>query len=1086
MKWQKTRSVRAERKSWWLDIEGALCFGAAVLFVLLTFGCGKKETPAEKAVHDWENPSVFAVNKEPPHASWVPYADQQNALKGHTEESPFVKSLNGMWKFHWAKAPSQRPVEFFKPKFDVSGWDDIKVPGNWELQGYGVPIYTDEAYPFPADPPHIPNAYNPVGSFRRQFSIPMEWKGRQIFLSFGSVKSAMYVWVNGKSIGYSQGSKTPAEFNITDAIKTGVNTLAVEVYRWSDGAYLEGQDYWKISGIERDVRLYSTPPVFIGDFFCRADLSKDYSDGILSVTASVQNMGKEGAGGWSLRFNLFDREKNPVFAAPVISGFSLGAKEQKDLQMELLVSRPEKWTAETPALYTGVLSIADASGSIREAVSCAVGFREVEIRNGRLCVNGVPIHIKGVNRHEHDPDTGRFVTPESMLRDIRLMKQYNINAVRTSHYPDDPKWYELCDQYGIYLVDEANIESHGMGFTPEKTLANKPQWKEAHLDRAKRMVERDKNHPSVIIWSMGNEAGDGPNFEAVYDWIKKRDPSRPVQYEPAGKKDHTDIFCPMYSPIRRLEKSLEEGLGGRPLILCEYAHAMGNSVGNLQDYWDFFEKHKEIQGGFIWDWVDQGLRAKTPDGREYWAYGGDFGPPDTPSDGNFCINGLVFPDRKPHPALWEVKKVYQSIKTEVVDLAGGRVKVTNAYDFRPLDFVEMDWKVEADGKIINRGKAALPELGPGKSAVIQLSQLSRIEAEAGVEYFLTVSYKTKQAGPLLPAGHEVAWEQFKLPVSLKPAVMNPASLPSLSFEEGEQFIDVTGRNFSIRINKSTGTLDSFLFEGKENFIKGPVPNFWRAPTDNDFGWGMPERLGIWRDAGGMRTVKRTSASQIHDYEVQVEVEAVLPAGESRYFTTYRVFGDGSVVIRNTFLPGSADLPELPRFGMTMQLSSSFTEAAWFGRGPQENYWDRKSGARVGLYRAGIPDLYHPYIRPQENGNRTDVRWVALTDDEGYGFLAVGMPLLNFSAFPFNNEDLDPGPKKAQRHACDIKMRPLVTLNLDYKQMGVGGDTSWGERARPHPEYTLPAREYTYSFRIRPFKIQKLPPLDLTRMKYRGI
>jgi len=1041
---------------------------SAVITIVIFTGCKKKEKPEVGVVPDWENPEIFSVNKERPHSTFVPYDNVESALLGDVGRSPYVVDLNGQWKFHWVKAPDQRPEKFYKPEYDVSSWDSITVPGNWELAGYGVPIYTNVEYPFPAQPPLIPHYYNPVGSYKRTFSVPESWMDRQIFLHFGGVKSAFYVWVNGKKVGYSQGSKTPAEFNVTSLIQKGENDLAVEVYRWSDGAYLEGQDYWKVSGIERDVKLVSTPSVMIRDFFCSAGLDPSYQNGQAKVRTSLANLSEGSAVSYHLQFDLFNQDGEPVFRAPLKKYFTLHSGEEKGLDFELFVQAPNKWTAETPYLYTAVLSLFDSSEKCIESVSCRTGFRNVEIKDGQLCVNGIPIHIKGVNRHEHEPETGRVVSEKYMLRDILLMKKFNINAVRTSHYPNVPRWYELCDQYGLYVVDEANIESHGMGYDPGKTLGNNPLWGAAHLDRAMSLVERDKNHPSVIIWSMGNEAGDGVNFHAVYDWIKKRDPSRPVQYEQAGTRSHTDIVCPMYRHIPHLEAFLKEGLDGRPLIMCEYAHAMGNSVGNLQDYWDYFDKHKEIQGGFIWDWVDQGLKKTNPEGVEYWAYGGDFGPPETPSDGNFCINGLVFPDRKLHPHIWEVKKVYQPVKIDLVDISAGKIAVHNRNDFVSLDSVALFWEVTADGRIKDKGRLELPLIPPRESRELELP-MAEIDLSPGVEYFLNISFRLKNKAALLAAGHEVAWEQFRFPGILESEQVDPALFPALTFEEEDEFIDVKGEKFSIRINQISGEIDSFVYEGKEFILRGLVPNFWRPPTDNDFGSGMPKRSGIWKNAAKKRKIERVSVSQIFDHEIQIEVASRLQAGDSRYFTSYRISGDASIVVRNTFLPGSDDLPELPRFGMTMLLPREFNKVSWFGRGPHESYWDRKTGAKIGRYFSDVRDLYHPYVRPQENGNRTDVRWVQLKNSEGDGFLVEGMPLLNFSAFHFLNKDLDPGPQKAQRHTYHIKNRPLVCLNLDLKQMGVGGDTSWGDRARPHPEYTLYPRDYTYTFRIRPFR-----------------
>jgi len=1034
-------------------------------------------------VNDWENPAVVGRNKEPAHCTYIPYVDIKNALEGDPAKSPFYKSLSGTWKFNWVRKPADRPVHFYQDDYNINQWPDISVPGNWELQGFGVPIYTDEEYPFPANPPYIPNDYNPVGSYRRNFTLPDSWYEGQVFLHFGGVKSAMNVWLNGQKVGYSQGSKTPAEFNITKYLRRGENTLAVEVYRWSDGAYLEGQDYWKISGIERDVFLFSTPNVNIRDFFVLGALDENYIDGMLKVTVKVKNYLLRALKKYSVSMDLLDSDCKSVFEAPVIKEITLDKFEERAIHFEHFVKKPSKWTAETPSLYSLVLSLRDQAGHTLEVVSCKVGFRKVEIKGRQLLVNGVPIYIKGVNRHEHDPITGRYVTEKSMIKDIQLMKQFNINAVRTSHYPNTPRWYELCDKYGLYVIDEANIEAHGCEpYNPEKTLADKPEWKQAFLDRTISMVERDKNHPSIITWSLGNETGFGQNFITTYKWIKERDPSRPVQSEDARTRPYTDIYCPMYRTIPQIKKYASEKQS-RPLILCEYAHAMGNSVGNLQDYWDVIYKYEQLQGGFIWDWVDQGLLKINEKGEKCWVYGGDFGPPGVPSDKNFCINGLVFPDRKLHPHIWEVKKVYQYIKAKAVNLKTGKIEICNKYDFTNLKQFYMVWVLMAGEKKIAEGKLSNIDIAPRCSKIID-QPLPEINPEPGVEYFLNLSFKIIDEMPLIPKGHEVAWEQFKLPLYKPYAKVNLLKIPKLKLNEKESFFEIKGQNFTIAIDKTMGEITSFVYEDTEFIKSGPIPNFWRAPTDNDFGWDMPQKLSVWRKAGAKRTVKKVFAKQINPWEIQVDVVAVLPAGNSKYYTTYRISSSGDIIIKNRFVPGSTNLPQMPRFGMAIILPVEFDNICWYGRGPHENYWDRKTGAAIGVYRGKVMDQYHPYIRPQENGNKTDVRWVALTNSKGMGLLAVGRPLLSISAHHFLIEDFDPGSKKRQRHACDLKKRDLVTLNLDYKQMGVGGDTSWGERARPHPEYTLPAdKEYSYSFRLRPFSPKDGTPMALSKQKF---
>ena len=1050
-----------------------------VIFFLTILSC-TKDSLETGSLKDWENPAILEKNKEPAHCTYIPYPDFQTALKNDPSESPFYQSLNGIWKFHYVNKPADRPVDFYRDDYNVSPWPDIAVPGNWEMQDFGVPIYTDTAYPFPSDPPRIPQNDNPVGSYRRSFTIPDNWEGRQVYLHFGSVKSAMYLWINGKSAGYSQGSKTPAEFNITEFLRKGENSLSLEVYRYSDGAYLEGQDYWKISGIERDVFLFSTPSVHIRDFFAIPDLDDNYRNAKLNVVVHVQNHRSPNTGDFHIRLDLLDAENRSVLDSPVKKDFQTNEQDESAILFDLDVGNPKKWTAETPHLYTLLLSLNETSDEAIEVVTCKVGFRKVEIEDGQLLINGVPIYIKGVNRHEHDPITGRYVREDSMTKDIQLMKKFNINAVRTSHYPNTPRWYELCDEYGLYVVDEANIESHGVEpYDPDKTLTDKLEWQKAYLDRTIRMVERDKNHACVITWSLGNENGFGKNFVATYNWIKKRDPSRPVQSEDVGLEPYTDIFCPMYDRIHEIEE-YAEGDANRPLILCEYAHAMGNSVGNLQDYWDVIYAHKKLQGGFIWDWVDQGIAAKDEDGTPFWAFGGDFGPLDTPSDDNFCINGLVSPDRKVHPHIWEVKKVYQYIKAEPVELEKGRFRIQNLYDFTNLKDYEMRWELKADGQIIVEGKISGIDIGPHESKEVRIP-VPKIQPKPGVEYFLNLRWATTHKTDFIPDGHVVAWEQFKLPAYAEPESVDLEKLPPLELEQTENQVVVKGKNFTLSFDKDKGAISSFQYNGQELIEQGPLPNFWRAPNDNDFGNGMPERCKIWLEAGAKRRIEHVSANKVGPSYVQIDVASILEAGNSRYDSRFMVLGSGDLFIANIFIPGSQNLPELPRFGMQMILPVEFDNMEWYGRGPHESYWDRKAGAAIGHYLGKVIDQHHPYIRPQESGNKTDVRWMALTDDRGVGLLAVGMDLLSASANHYLMDDFENGPGKEQRHATDLVKRDLVTWNLDYKQMGVGGDDSWG--ARPHDKYTLFPKKYSYKFRLRPFSREKESPRELSKQKF---
>ena len=1026
--------------------------------------------------NDWENPWMFNQNKEEPYATFVPFPDIDSALKNDKKNSPFYKSLNGMWKFNWVSKPEDRPLDFYKPDYDLSSWKEIAVPSNWELQGYGFPIYVNSSYEFTRhpDPPHIPHDYNPVGSYRRTFVIPGNWRDMEVFLHFGAVKSAFYVWVNGQKVGYSQDSKTPAEWDITPYLQKGDNSVALEVYRWSDGSYLECQDFWRISGIERDVYLYAAPKVRIRDFFAVADLDENYSNGKLSVNVELKNnMPELKAGKFKLELQLFDAQKKVVVSET--KSVDINKKEKADVSFEQMVKNPKRWSAETPDLYSLLLQLKDKDNKLTEVAGCKLGFRKVEIKNGRLLVNGVPVLIKGVDRHEHDPYTAHVISEESMVKDISLMKQSNINTVRTSHYPNDPRWYELCDEYGLYLIDEANIESHGMGYR-EKSLAKNPEWGPAHLDRTMRMVERDKNHPSVIIWSLGNEAGDGVNFEATSAWIHQRDKSRPVHYERAGLRSYTDIVCPMYSDIAELEAYASQEQT-RPLIMCEYAHSMGNSTGNLQDYWDVIEKYEQLQGGSIWDWVDQGFAKVNEKGERFWAFGGDYGPPDIPSDQNFCCNGLVAPDRTPHPALWEVRKVYQYVKIKPVDLKAGQVEIVNKYDFINLSRFNIEWQVVADAKEVAKGVISRPDIAAHSSKSFRL-EMPSIAPKTGAEYFLNFSVKTTEDAPLIPRGYVVASEQLKLPLEAEVAGTASSSLPGLKLVQNEFEATVSGDNFSVRFDKKSGLMTSFNFKGTELIEQAPEPNFWRAPTDNDFGNGMHKRCALWRKAGEHRNLDGLRIEQVNPSEVRVDVDWTLVDVPAKHRLSYIVLGSGDVIIENDFRPQAEKLPEIPRLGMKLAMPQGFRQINWYGRGPHENYCDRKTSAFVGVYGASVEEMIIPYVSPQEYGNRTDVRWVAVSNQEGTGLLAVGLPLIEFSVLPYTVEDLTL-ESRGSKHPADIAKRDFVAVNLDYKQMGVGGDDSWG--AKPHPQYLLPAKDYSWKIRLRPIGAAD-DPMSLSKVK----
>jgi beta-galactosidase len=1051
------------------------------LMIVLTFSACKKYSKyegvafTEKVPRDWENPEVFNINREDPHASLISFPDEQSALEGIKSNSPDYLSLDGTWKFNWVKSPDERPFWFFKDDYDTRNWKNIEVPSNWQMKGYDVPIYVNITYPFKKDPPNIQHDWNPVGSYKRTFKISSEWKDKEIFLQFGAVSSAFYVWINEQLVGYSEDSKVPAEFNITKYLRPGKNSLAVEVYRWCDGSYLEDQDFWRLSGIQRTVFLHARPKTFISDFFATGDLENDYNDGLLKVDVSLKG---NSVNDLVVDASLYD-ETEKVFTE------SKGAKlsEGKTIvNFSKKIPGVKKWSAEKPNLYTLVLSLKKSDGSILESVSAKIGFRKVEIVNSQLLVNGIAILFKGTNMHEHNDITGHVIDEATVMKDIRVMKSNNINAVRTSHYPQQEFWYEMCDKYGLYLVDEADIESHGIGYDKDITLADKPEWAAAHIDRMQRMVERDKNHPSVIFWSMGNEAGDGNTFLNGYKWIKERDATRPVQYERAEKSTntterHTDIWCPMYPLKEYLETYARDNKSNRPLIMCEYAHAMGNSTGNLQDYWDIIEKYPKLQGGFIWDWVDQGLLKTNENGERYWTYGGDYGEEGIPSDGNFDINGLVWPDRTGHPGLAEVKKVYQYVKITPVDLNTGMIKVKNEYDFTSLAEFNFEWEIVSDGKVIQSGKVPTPDLKP-KGELSILLPIEKIKPAPGAEYFLNIRLSRNDEWNYVPENHVYATFQFKLPVVVTPVLSKRDNLAILQTKTAGKKLEVSGIDLKIVFDLGKGNLESFNYKGKELIKKGTEPDFWRPPTDNDYGYNMDKLLGVWKKAGERTFVTKANISHPEQDKVVISFNYDIPdtAGKKigGYVTIFTIYGSADVIVKNMFSKISDKIPEIPRMGMQMQLPEEFTNMKWLGRGPHENYTDRKTSANVGLYESTVSDQYTPYIRPQENGYKTDTRWLTLTDDNETGIMISGDPLFCFSALNNIHDDFEsPGrlsqyrkdAKTANTHTIDVKPRDLINLNVDLGQMGVGGDNSWG--ALIHPEYRLLNKKYEYSFRLRP-------------------
>ncbi len=1030
---------------------------------------------AEKAavLNDWENPEVFGVNKEPPHCTLMPFADKETAIAGDAESSPFCKSLNGRWKFHWVGTPSERPVDFYKSDYDVGDWNEIPVPSNWEMHGYGIPIYTNVNYPFKPNPPYIMNDNppdftsakqpNPVGSYRTEFSVPEHWKGRQVFIHFDGVMSAFYLWINGKKVGYSEDSMCPAEFDITKYLKEGTNILAAEVYRWCDGSYLEDQDMWRFSGIYRDIYLFATPSVHIRDFFVRCDLDENYRDAILKVTASVKNYSDKKSPKHSVDVLLLDGDKQLKLAtgkARELAGAGEGVVE-----LQIAVESPRKWSCEEPYLYTVLLVLKDNKGKVIEVEKCNFGFREVEIKGNQLFVNGVAIKIKGVNRHEHDPDFARAVPYSRMAQDVELFKRFNINTVRTAHYPNHPKWYELCDRYGIFVLDEANVESHGLSYGKDALPDGLPQWKQCCIARMAGMVERDKNHPCVIIWSLGNEAGSGDDFVAMTEYTRKADPTRPIHYEQFNKiADIDSVMYPHVNAVAQRGKANEP----RPFIMCEYAHAMGNAVGNLKEYWDVIETYPGLIGGCIWDWVDQGIRKKAVNGKEFWAYGGDYG--DKPNDLNFCINGLVRPDRTVEPELFEVKRVYQYVAVEPNDLAAGKINVRNKYFYTNLKQFDAAWSLSEDGVDIQNGAIEPLDIEPGRAKIVTVP-FARPQLAAGAEYWLRVGFTLREDTIWAKKGHEVAAAQFKMPFDAPPNPdINVAALPQLSVDQGEREIIVQGERFVVTFDSEAGVISSWLFDGEEMLVRnsdgvaGPFLNAFRQYTDNDRNWGGNWKFpDIWYKAGlhQLRPErKKFQVNLVTDKVVGIMAQVTYSGGNCgfEHYCVYSVLSNGCIHIDNYVVP-FGEPPPLPRMGLIMTVPERFENFTWYGRGPHENYPDRKTGADMGLYRSTVSEQFVPYVRPQENGNKEDVRWAALTDSSGKGLLVIGDNTISVTALHFKPTDL------AAMHPSELAPRKDITLCLDHKQLGLG-NSSCGPPVLK--EYMLGSGPWQFGLVLRPY------------------
>lgn len=1053
-----------------------------------------------QANNDWENPNVIGINKLPARVTSYSFDSVDEALERDRNNSTLL-SLNGEWKFHFVDDSIDRPLNFFEKDFNAKKWANIQVPSNWELKGYGMPIYTNTLYPFFKDgatdensikPPFITRE-NPVGSYLKSFTVPKEWNDQKIILHFGGVSSAFYLWVNGEKVGYAQGSRLPAEFDITDFVKSGKNKLAVQVFRWSDGSYLEDQDHWRLSGIHREVMLLAQPKIAINDFHVKTKLSDNYTTAALQVRPELSFENRIDVEGWSIEGQLYDALGSKVLNEPMkVDAYTVTRMvhpQRDNFKFDLMsaeVKNPNLWTSETPYLYTLVLSLVDDKGNLIETRSNRVGFREVKINDkGQLLINGQSIKIIGANRHDHDAIEGKALTRQNLIDDVVLLKQFNFNSVRTSHYPNDPYFYDLADEYGLYVMDEANIESHGVG----GLVANLPEWSNAMLQRGIQMVERDKNHPSIISWSLGNESGKGPNHAAMAGWIKDFDDTRFIHSEGAqGDPSHPDYIgldtphitkemkvkfhTPMANPtdepyvdvISRMYPSLEElkGLADspyikRPILMCEYAHAMGNSLGNLTEYWDMVHSHDNLIGGYIWDWIDQGLETKNEKGETYLAYGGDFG--DTPNSSNFNLNGLIDSYRQPTPKLWEAKYVFQPATFKVKNIEAGIIEITNRFYFNNLNNYLLTWTLSENGAEIQSGTSTMPDIAATKSGTVTLP-FTKPTFKAGANYYVKVSLRTINNEKWADAGFELAKYQFELPNTStqqadKGTVQDSTALEAT--DDSAQFI-VQNNNFVAKFDKSSGFLVNYS-NTKNTLINGPLkPNFWRPSTDNDrLGWHPDEDKSIWKSASSHLTLSSFNVEQAAN---KVVVNVVHKHTDKiNVAINYTISTNGDITVDFT-LSSDTTLNSMPRLGMTTTVDKALSNMSFFGRGPFENYVDRNSGSDISLYSGTVEDFVYHYARPQENGNRTDVDWLTLGSNKGSKVTFNGKEPLSTSVWPWTHENVDESV-----HTYDLVDQGAFTVNIDHKQAGIGGNDSWSKKAAPIEKYKIPAGDYNYSFTI---------------------
>lgn len=1007
---------------------------------------------------EWQDPNVNAINRAAMHTNYFAYESEQAALKGCRLASDNYMTLNGTWKFNWVQNADQRPTDFYKVDFNDKGWDNIQVPGVWELNGYGDPIYVNVGYPWRSqyknNPPYVPTVNNHVGTYRKEIELPADWKGRQIMAHFGSVTSNMYLWVNGKFVGYSEDSKLEAEFDLTKYLRPGKNIIAFQVFRWCDGTYLEDQDFFRYSGVGRDCYLYTRTANHIEDIRITPDLDAQYKDGTLQIDIQMKGKG-------TVDLKLLDKEGKEVTTAQV-----KGSGKQT---ASMTVSNPAKWTAETPNLYTLVANLQE-NGKTIESIPVKVGFRKIELKNGQILVNGQAVLFKGADRHEMDPDKGYVVSRERMIQDIKRMKELNINAVRTCHYPDNNLWYDLCDEYGIYVVAEANVESHGMGYGDE-TLAKNPLFAKAHLERNQRNVQRGYNHPSIIFWSLGNEAGFGPNFEACYKWIKAEDKTRAVQYEQAGTNEYTDIFCPMYYSYESCE-NYSKGNIDKPLIQCEYAHAMGNSQGGFKEYWDLVRKYPKYQGGFIWDFVDQSARWYTKDGKEFYGYGGDFNRYDA-SDNNFQNNGLISPDRVPNPHAHEVGYIYQNIWVKPVDLQKGEISIYNENFFRDLSDFYAEWQLLANGEVLQSGIINDLKVGP-QQTVNQKLNYTLDNICPCKEVLLNVAFKLKNTETLLPAGFAVAQQQlsvreYKAPENLltEKKITHDYTPAPVVEDNDSYYLIVKGENFHIDFERRSGYLSLYDVNGLSILDEGAqlTPNFWRAPTDNDMGAGLQKKYLAWKNP----EIKLTSLEHATENGlVVVTAKYDMPTVSAKLTLTYRINKEGAIEVTQSMTTDkNAKVSNMFRFGMRAALNKNLSNIQYYGRGPIENYSDRNNSTNIGKYAQTVDEQFYSYIRPQETGTKTDIRWWNQTNKGGNGIQLVGKTPFSASALHYTMESLDDGLEKDQRHSELVPQTDCVNFCIDKVQMGLGCVNSWG--ALPLDKYMVPYQDYEFTFVIKPIQ-----------------